>query len=105
MGQVELTALIVDSASSDVGGIPANDISHEPNPRRRLPCSGPSCSGRIPLPVSASLVKADRLAQWGMITGASNQNHPPIIAKWADESRPAIADGIASIFHPPRTSA
>ena len=51
-------ALITGRTSTEIESDPAGDLATRPKPSRPLPCSGPSCSGRVPLPVSASVVGA-----------------------------------------------
>src|SRR4051794_41918689 len=36
-------------------------------PGRPLPCSGPSCSGRVPLPTSSAPSVIQTLNQWGLL--------------------------------------
>jgi|SRR5271157_189003 len=60
---VNLGALIAGRTSTEIESNPAGHLATRPKPSRPLPCSGPSCSDRVPLPVSASVVGAVNLAQ------------------------------------------
>ena len=80
-GIVNLDALINGRTSTEIESDPAGDLATVPN-SRSLPCSGPSCSGRVPLPVSASVGVCD--PAWSspaMRTGSLGE-------EWADESFP-----------------
>ena len=55
---VNLDALITGWTTTEIESDPAGDLATRPKPSRPLLCSGPSCSGRVPLPVSASVVGA-----------------------------------------------
>ena len=63
---LDLDALITGRTSTEIESDPAGDLATRPKSSRPLPCSGPSCSGRVPLPVSASMVGAVNLVQWGV---------------------------------------
>ena len=98
---VNLDALITGWTSTEISSDPAT----RPKPSRPLPCSGPSCSGRVPLPVSASVVGAVDLLQWGVLSNSFDLVPSPGRTVWADESLPDLTGNPARIFHPPRASA
>ncbi len=74
----------------------------EQRPKHPTPCSGPSCSNRVPMPAPTTLPESDRSDQWGVLTtlallpGAS----PP--TRTVDETAGCPTGEQASIFHPPR---
>ncbi|ODU02636.1 MAG: hypothetical protein ABS79_00065 [Planctomycetes bacterium SCN 63-9] len=88
----------------DSAALPDPSDSEPTRPDRRFPCSGPSCSGHVPLPaVPGGLAVADRLDQWGNLSSLFGFSPlTPRVHHAADRTpRPIIlAD---SIFHPPRS--
>jgi hypothetical protein len=97
-----LDELIVTGNSSVSEDGWALSLHDWPVPRPRVPCSGLSCSSRVPLPVSTASTGHDRSDQWGTL-------EVPVVC---DESSPPTGsfDGPAPwsvgqnsfIFHPPR---
>ena len=102
---VNLDALITGWTSTEIESDPAGDLATRPKPSRPLPCSGPSCSGRVPLPVSASVVGAVDLVQWGVLSDSFDLVPSPGRTEWADESFPDLTGNPSRVFHPPRASA
>jgi hypothetical protein len=102
---VNLDTLITGWTSTAIESTLAGDLATRPKPSRPLPCSGPSCSGRIPLPVSASVVGAVDLLQWGLLSDSFDLLPSPGRTEWADESLPDPTGNPALIFHPPRSCA
>jgi len=82
-----------------------SDLASRPKPSRPLPCSGPSCSGRVPLPASASVVGAVDLVQWAVLSDSLDLVPSPGRTEWADESLPDLTGNPSRVFHPPRASA
>ena len=101
-GIVNLDALITGWTSTEIESDPAGDLSTRPKPSRPLPCSGPSCSGRVPLPVSASVVGAVDPVQWGVLSDSFDLVPSPGRTEWADESLPDLTVNPSPVFHPPR---
>jgi len=102
---VNLDSLIIGRASMEIESDPAGDLATRPQPSRPLPCSGPSCSGRVPLPVSASVVGAVDLVQWAVLSDSLDMVPSPGRTEWADESFPDLTGNPPRVFHPPRASA
>ena len=102
---VNLDALITGWTSTEIESDPADDLATRPKPSRPLPCSGPSCSGRVPLPVSASVVGAVDPVQWGVLSDSFDLVPSPGTTEWADESFPDLIGNPSRVFHPPRASA
>ena len=102
---VNLDALITGRTSTEIESDPAGDLATRPKPSRPLPCSGPSCSGRVPLPVSASVVGAVDPVQWGVLSNSFDLVPSPGTTEWADESLPDLTVNPSRVFHPPRASA
>jgi hypothetical protein len=100
-----LDALITGRTSTEIESDPAGDLATRPKPSRPLPCSGPSCSGRVPLPVSASGVGAVDLVQWAVFSDSLDLVPSPGRTEWADESLADLPGNPSRIFHPPRVSA
>ncbi len=98
---VNLDALITGRTSTEI----ESDLATRPKPSRPLPCSGPSCSGRVPLPVSASVVGAVNPVQWGVLSDSFDLVPSPGTTEWADESLPDLTVNPSRVFHPPRASA
>ena len=61
----QLDALIVGDLSFLVPDEQARDPLQQPVPKRRLPCSGPSCTDRVPSPVSTATQGSAGSNQWG----------------------------------------
>jgi hypothetical protein len=82
------------------GGLP-----HRSKPSSPLPCSGPSCSGRVPFPspLSTALTGADSLNHWGLLCFESLDPARPTVRKHRECDIDSHAAGVLSpVFHPPR---
>lgn len=95
-----LDDLITGQPAAGQGAVPGH-----PGPKRPLPCSGPSCSGRVPLPVSTVLLTLDGLEQWGLLADSLDGSGPSVRSGWIAEppSRPSRVP--SCVFHPPRSLA
>lgn len=102
---VNLDALITGSATMAIETAPAINPATRPKPSGPAPCSGASCSGRVPLPVAASVVGAVDLLQWGLLSNSFDLLPSPGRTEWADESLPGLTGNPARVYHPPRASA
>jgi len=71
-------------------------------PNRNKPCSGLSCSGRVPLPVSTASQGPEDSDQWGALATVAVVLSPSPSARPSDEPGPRASGQAASIFHPPR---
>jgi hypothetical protein len=89
---------------------PGNPVSHSAQnhaersqgPRRDRPCSGLSCSGRVPLPVSTSSQKSESSDQWMALASPSVELSSGADARRSDDSGLLPIRQADSIFHPPR---
>ncbi len=99
---VNLDALITGWTATERGGDPVVDLSTRHKPSRRLPCSGPSCTGRVPLPASATGVGAVDPVQWGVLPNSFELVPSPGRKEWADESLADLTGHPSLVFHPPR---
>ena len=98
---VNLDTLITGWTSTEISSAPAT----RPNPSRPLPCTGPTCSGRVPLPVSTSVVGSVDLVHWAVLSDSLDLVPSPIRTAWIDESLPDSTGNPSHVFHPPRASA
>ena len=80
-------------------GLPARS-----GPGRPAPCSGPSCSGRIPLPVSTATTGFANPDQWGVVGESLDMTRSPGRVEYHDDEPPCHSGGLLFIFHPPRSS-
>jgi hypothetical protein len=96
-----LDALIVGGPITAALFDEAHDRLPQPAPERRTPCSGPSCSNRVPLPVSTSTPGSSGFDQWAAPSGAAlGQASAPSASAIAEPApRPVVRK--PSIFHPP----
>jgi hypothetical protein len=94
-----LDALITGGTPSQGALAPTRQL-----PRRPLPCSGPSCSGQVPLPVSSSIVTLAPADLWGVLGRCSHTGAPPVRFARVEEPRAHVCVITSSIFHPPRPS-
>ncbi len=97
-----LDALIVGRSSNslqdDRGGSPL-DRSEAP---RRTPCSGPSCSKSIPLPVSTVSPGPEGRDRWGATNSIVAVDITSVHNRASDEPKLSPTGESSSIFHPPR---
>lgn len=71
-------------------------------PRRPPPCSGPSCSGQIPLPASTSIATVAPASLWGLLGRPLELGTGPV-RFLRDPGQPLPRSHMtSSIFHPPR---
>jgi hypothetical protein len=69
---------------------------------RELPCSGPSCSGRVPMPTQAAPSVVQTLDDWCLLPGLFDLS-PPGAEACRDGERLSHLPAVPSrIFHPPR---
>jgi hypothetical protein len=74
-------------------------------PGRPLPCSGPTCSGRVPLPASSAPSVVQTLEQWGLVPGVFDLSPPVASTPRDDETLAHLPAQPSRIFHPPRSMA
>jgi hypothetical protein len=72
------------------------------SPWRELPCSGPSCSGRVPMPTQAAPSVVQTLDDWGVLPGRFDPSPPGAEACRGDEPLSHPPAEPSRIFHPPR---
>jgi hypothetical protein len=97
----QLDELIVAGASASPDGFSRSPFDR-PLPYRSSPCSGISCSSRIPLPVSTASIATDGSQQWCTLAVPFMVESESPGRATRDESRPSSTSEISSIFHPPR---
>ena len=97
-----LDALITGWTAMEIESNPVDDLSTRHKPSRPLPCSGPSCSGRVPFPVAATVVGVVDLLQWGVLPGSFELVPLPGRKEWAVESLADLTSQPSLVFHPPR---
>jgi len=86
-----------------MGGQPNGSPTRSSQPRP-APCSGPSCSGQVPLPVSTTISLSVPIESWGLLS-LSELASPAPSRFWQDQDAEFYSLSPAcSIFHPPRTS-
>jgi hypothetical protein len=98
------TLLLVDSAAELSHEEAQDPLGQGPQrPKRRLPCSGPGCSGRAPLPVSTAALEREGFDQWGALSARAMLpiESPP--GRTIDEPAPRLSEPADPIFHPPRS--
>jgi hypothetical protein len=93
-----------DPRSSLEGNLPGG-FPGRPGPGRPLPCSGPSCSGRVPLPASTAPSVVRTLDQWGLLPGPFDLASPVAKSCRDEETRSHLPVEPTRIFHPPRPMA
>jgi hypothetical protein len=78
------------------------------DPGRPLPCSGPSCSGRVPpsSPLSTAFSGVDHLNDWGLLSfGSLAPWRSPVQRRRDGDLLPHPSLGRSPVFHPPRSRA
>jgi hypothetical protein len=103
-----LDPLITGVNSPLVQGDLVRPLPGRSDPGRPLPCSGPSCSGRVPLssPLSTAFSGVAHLNDWGLLSFGS-------LAPWQSTVRrnrdgdflPHPSLRLSPVFHPPRSRA
>jgi hypothetical protein len=89
------------STSVSEGGLDQSP-HHRSVPGPRVPCSGLSCSSKVPLPVSTASMRNDRSDQWGMPGILVVLDAPVSPVRINDEAYLHSLGQNSSIFHPPR---
>jgi hypothetical protein len=77
------------------------DQSPQPAPARRPPCSGPSCSSRVPFPLPGATEGSSGLDQWAACTLALAELVIAPAGRTTDDRTPRSIVRKPSIFHPP----
>jgi len=80
-------------------GMPAR-----PGPGHPAPCSGPSCSGRVPLPVSTATTGFPNPNHWGVVGEPFGLGQPVGRFECNDEPPAFLRGQSLRVFHPPRSS-
>jgi hypothetical protein len=96
----QLDALIAGGTSS-----PADDRARDPldapGPKRPLPCSGPGCSSRVPMPAPTAFPDSDRSDQWVVLNPCARLALASPPGRTIDEPAARPGGEKPSIFHPP----
>ena len=96
-----LDELIMTGSSSVSEDGLVQPTGNESVPMPRVPCSGLSCSGRVPLPVSTASLVHDRADQWGTLEMRVVLDKSSQPAKTRDGASLHSVSQNTSIFHPP----
>ena len=96
-----LDELILTGISSVSENSPGQSHRNRSIPGHRAPCSGLSCSGRVPLPISTALLVQDQSNQWGKLGARLMLDLSSLPAKLIEGTSPHSVRQSASIFHPP----
>jgi hypothetical protein len=80
-------------------------LSDSGGPKGPPPCSGPSCSGRVPLPISTVLPSVHGLDQWCLLADLLDLTGPPAHFAWMIETPTLPSSDPSLVFHPPRSLA
>jgi hypothetical protein len=96
-----LDTLIVAASSSLPSMEQAQDPLRQQPPERRVPCSGASCSSRVPFPVSTASRGFKGFDQWGALSALVRKQFVSPAEKTI--AKPALRSTVykLSIFHPP----
>jgi hypothetical protein len=97
-----LDALVTGRASDTVQSHQTTSLLPHSRHEQPQPCSGPSCLGRVPLPLSTAEFEARTLDRWGAI---SEPPAPAQLPVWHDGSGDIplhATENPSCIFHPPR---
>ena len=103
-----LDQLITGADSPLIHGDLARPVPGRSDPGRPLPCSGPSCSGRVPFPspLSTAFSGVNSLSDWGLLSIESLMPWRPTVRKHRDgDFLPHSSPGLSPVFHPPRSCA
>jgi hypothetical protein len=93
------------SAAYSLDGEHFRGLPVRSKPARPLPCSGPSCSGKIPLPFSTAFSTVESLDHWGLPNFDSVDLQGPLMQKRIEgDSFLYLSTNPSRVFHPPRFS-
>ena len=91
------------------GGSPAlqsDDLARDPpgdrGSERPTPCSGPGCSGQVPMPVPTAIQAPEGPDQWGTLSVPVILPAASPLDRLTDEHPPDSSRQESSVFHPPR---
>jgi len=101
VGLNRLDAFIVGDLSSMVSNDRVQDPWQQQSRNRRLPCSGPSCSDRVPSPPSTTSHGSEGTDQWGALNTLALHPIGSPSDKTIDEPIFRSMGLKPSIFHPP----
>jgi hypothetical protein len=96
-----LDELVIAGSSGSPDGFSRSPFDRS-LPGRSKPCSGLSCSSRVPLPVSTASIASDGSQQWVALGVPFVVESKSLTRDSRDESRPSSSGDKSSIFHPPR---
>jgi len=101
LGLDRLDAFILADTSSMVSNDSVQHPLQQQDRKRRLPCSGPSCSDHIPSPVRAASQESGSFDQWGTLNTLVLHEIVSPSDKTIDEPVVRPMGKKPSIFHPP----
>ncbi|MFI5459091.1 MAG: hypothetical protein ACHRXM_26990 [Isosphaerales bacterium] len=96
-----LDAIVAGGSSSSFSDDLARDPLEEKGSKRPAPCSGPSCSSRVPLPLPAASQGPDGSDQWVVMNAVVPLAVVSPRCRTIDEPAARPAGHKPSIFHPP----
>ena len=98
----QLDELIFGRPSSWLRGDAGQSPADRPGSPARTPCSGPSCSNSVPLPVSTLTPVQEGRDRWGSLGVVIVIEPTSVYDRMTDEPALSPADNTTSVFHPPR---
>jgi hypothetical protein len=98
----QLDALILGRPSLELHGDRGQSPFDQPEGPRRSPCSGLSCSNRVPMPVSSITPVPDGRERWGTLGIVVDVDNSSVYRQTNEGPTTTSAGDKASIFHPPR---
>ncbi len=104
-GSDDLDALVTGWTSTEHSTAFWAGHSTYPQPAPFAPCSGPSCSRQVPVPVSANVVGAFDLVHWALLAESIDLVWSLDRSESTEERLPAPLANPSRVFHPPRSPA
>jgi hypothetical protein len=100
-GLSRLDSLILFDGSATIVDGTVQDPLNRPWPKRPTPCSGPSCSNRVPMPAPTAFPESDRSDQWVVVNSMVFLSLASPPCRTVGESAARPGGERPSIFHPP----
>jgi hypothetical protein len=100
-----LDELITGGPIQSIDGHPADGLPGRRSPKVPLPCSGPSCSNRLPAPPAPVVSSIDGLDHWGLLCDSLDLTASITRNDRVGETLLHLVIAPSRIFHPPRSLA
>jgi hypothetical protein len=97
----QLDKLMVGDGSATMAEDPAPDLLNPIGSKRPVPCSGPGCSRRVPMPAPSAFPESERSDQWVVLNAVLHLRLAAPPCRTVDEPAARPAGEKPSIFHPP----